>query len=127
MGPVSERIRRVCLELAVLEKQLTALASSQAEAASPESIPLHEMIALKTAVDEIRAFLWAYLHGVLQPEAGSAGVPGQSLAQRPLCNPDDLMREKPELRSFFEEVQALATRLVEKHMNNDAPSGEGKD
>jgi hypothetical protein len=67
------------------------------------------MKTLKEAIDESRAFLWSYFQrAAARPALAPEPVPVQEAAPRsPQAKPID---------SFFDEIENLATRIVEKHM-----------
>ena len=115
MDELSERIKRVRQDLAAIERLLNGTSGSLSAPLRESAAPADSLKELKLAVDEMRAFLWAHFSPALQQvdqeifaETGAMAPP---LTRHPV--------PASEIRSFFEEVQNLATMVVERHMNGE--------
>jgi hypothetical protein len=89
---LSERILRVRLDLAAIEELLSGSLSRNYPKIHESDTPLEGIKSLKLQVDQMRSFLWAYKRSVEQADQKAA-------------------------KSFFDEVQSMATLAVERHMN----------
>jgi hypothetical protein len=112
---LANRVRRVCEDLASIEEQLSLTTTKQPPGSVPEGNTLAEdMKTLKDAIDETRAFLWSYFQSTAAPisEASAELTLGQETA-----SPGAELPTTKIIDSFFEEIESLATRIVEKHMS----------
>jgi len=115
---LSNRVRRVCEDLATIGQHINSTNQSVDLAAGTDAALTEEMKALKGAIDETRAALWAYFQRTQPgPEQTFPANPPQKTAAVVSAGANEV-RQKEELSSFFEEIQMLATRIVEKHMNS---------
>ncbi len=118
MEDLCGRIQRVRQDLAAIEEQLNWAAPRRPEAAGPENAVIDGVRELKAAVDEMRVFLWSYFEHLTQSDR-ELPLPDPLMATATLEQVDPAAPPPPcEIHSFFEDVQSLATRLVERHMNN---------
>jgi hypothetical protein len=110
---LSNRVRRICEDLAVIEKQLDSTAEPHPDVIPAADILAQDMKTLKEAIDETRAFLWSYFQRTAAegPARPPEPVPVQEAAPRNVGLP-----QAEPIDSFFEEIENLATRIVEKHM-----------
>jgi hypothetical protein len=114
---LSNRVRRVCQELATIEQQISSTDQLSIAAVEADAALTEEMKALKGAIDETRAALWSYFQRTQPgPEQSFPTRFPQKIALPVSANAGEV-RQKEELCSFFDEIQMLATRIVEKHMN----------
>jgi hypothetical protein len=117
---LTNRVRRVCQDLATIEEQLSLTAKQQAGLDPVTDVLAEDMKALKDAIDETRAFLWSYFQSTALPS--SERPPELSSGQEAVPPKVELSASRT-IDSFFEEIQSLATRIVEKHMSRkDGPS-----
>jgi len=119
---LTNRVRRVCQDLACIEEQLSSKAKPDNEGVPGEAVPPEDMKALRVAIDETRAFLWSYFQGSASPRPERAQpAPGPEAA----ASPNVELPATRSIDSFFEEIQSLATRIVEKHMSPKDRPAEG--
>lgn len=121
---LSATIRRVTEELQALQSAIQANPLSRDSTGAAQGPDLDAVQSLKSAVDHMRHFLWAYL------ETAAAGENSQQF-ERTLQNvrmerTAELLRalkdqvrggnasQLPAARSFFEEVQDIASRIVDR-------------
>jgi hypothetical protein len=110
---LSNCVRRVCQDLAAIEEQIS---STDSPAAAEDATIAEDMKALKGAIDETRAALWTYFQRTHPDQKPLASAFAQKIPPPAPVGAADL-RQKEELCSFFDEIQMLATRIVEKHMS----------
>jgi hypothetical protein len=113
MDDLSARVRHIRRELRAIAEQLNQAAPEVTHASLiPEPTVAEDLLALKAAVDEMRAFLWAYFEAARQAQVSAEQ--GTQPANLDLTEHSD--PEEASKTSFFEKVQSLATTVVEKHM-----------
>jgi hypothetical protein len=113
MDDLTARVRRVRRELGAIAEQLNRAAPEVTHAnVIPEPAVAEDLLALKAAVDEMRAFLWAYFEAARQAQV-SAEQGTQPANLDPTEHSD---ADEASDASFFDKVQSLATTVVEKHM-----------
>ncbi len=125
VGDVTARIRRVTDDLRALQEQLDVAAH---QAAAQRDKVLDELVDgdllndLKSAVDNVRHFLWAYIEATTQnPEDLKSAIQGYRMQRvtemlrvlREHESPD--MHNIPEARSFFEEINNITHATVERY------------
>jgi predicted RecB family endonuclease len=133
VGDVTTRIRRVTDDLRILQEQLD-LAAHQAQAQRDkvldELVDGDLMNDLKSAVDNVRHFLWAYIEATTQnPDDLKSAIQGYRMQRvtemlrvlREHESPE--MHNIPEARSFFEEINSIAHATVERY--NKSEKGDG--
>jgi hypothetical protein len=113
MDDLSARVRHVRQELGAIAEQLNRAAPEVTHAnLIPEPEVAEDLLALKAAIDEMRAFLWAYFEAARQSQiSAEQGTVPANLDLSEHSDPEEACEG-----SFFEKVQSLATTVVEKHM-----------
>ena len=85
---------------------------------------------LKSAVDNVRHFLWAYIEATTQnPEDLKQAIQGYRMQRvtemlrvlREHESPD--MHKIPEAHSFFEEINSIAHKTVERYKDKEKSDG----
>lgn len=132
MGDVTARIRRVTEDLRVVQDELNE-AAHQAQAQRDKV--LDELVGgellndLKSAVDNVRHFLWAYIEATTQnPEDLKSAIQGYRMQRvtemlRVLRDDTPDMSAIPEAHSFFEEINSIAHKTVERYKQNEKGDG----
>ncbi len=142
---IAERIQRVTEDLRTIQAELSGL-STEAHLLEEKHLLVEKLLRpdmladLKTAVDNLRRFLWDYL----DLAAGESGKKGADYALQSyrLQRVTEMLRSLehrtahegfeplPEQYSFFEEIQHIAHDAMEKYgrqqrnqQRNDDPSG----
>ncbi len=118
------RIQRLTLELLSLQEDLASSATIIAEEHPPRD-PDERMAAvegLKSAVDHMRHTLWGWMQSHTSPQEVADSIHTLRMQRvtemlRALKPTVDQPYEDstPEARSFFQEIQAIANRTVDRH------------
>jgi hypothetical protein len=129
VGDVTARIRRVTDDLRALQEQLDVAAHqarAQRDKVLDELVDGDLLNDLKSAVDNVRHFLWAYIEATTQnPDELKNAIQGYRMQRvtemlrvlREHDGPD--MHDIPEARSFFEEINNIAHATVERYKDKE--------
>lgn len=123
------RLTRLCFDLAQLEYELKQAARQND--GQPVEICKEEVLnEAKSAVDRIRHLLWPYVAAAATRAAGLDEVLQKYRMERITTMLHELsdrvaeprMAAMPEARSFFSNIQEIATTAVEKHLDRASRS-----
>jgi hypothetical protein len=135
LSDITARIRRVTEDLQVLHRYLDAAARDATERTEvvDEVLDGGLMNDLKAAVDNVRHFLWSYIEATTQDPADlRSALQGYRMQRvtemlRVLRENDSELGRSPLAHSFFEEINSIADRAIERYNPADAkPKGAGK-
>lgn len=125
---ITRRIRRVTEDLQVIQEELGSAAV--VEPGGEPARLLDELLEkdlindFKSAVDHMRQFLWSYIDAVCRKEGRNVDYTLQAFRMQRVTEMLRILRERvelpqimklPEAHSFFEEIQATADTVVERH------------
>lgn len=132
VGDVTTRIRRVTDDLRVLQTELDLAAhqvQAQRDKVLDELVDGDLLNDLKSAVDNVRHFLWAYIEATTQNPADlKSAIQGYRMQRvtemlRVLRDDAPDMTSIPEAHSFFEEINSIAHATVERYKKDDKSDG----
>lgn len=127
MDDITKRIERVTGDLRAIQQELDAPAGKPA---SPQQSELVDQLVggdllkdLKSAVDQMRHFLWAYIDATSREGDTDLRAAIQAYRMQRVTEMLKMLREVdepplaaiPESRSFFEEINAIAHATIERY------------
>ena len=124
MQDLQARLTRLCFDLAQLEYELKKVA--QQNDGQPVEICNEQVLdEAKSAVDRIRHLLWPYVEAAAKRAAGLDEALQKYRMERITTMLQELtdrvseprLAAMPEARSFFSNIQEIATNAVEKHLD----------
>ena len=137
---ISQRIRRVTEDLRAIQEELNRAASLDPE--RPErSRLLNELVTLelladfRSAIDHLRAFLWAYVEAATGKSGGSVDSALQAVRIQRATELLRMLRQQltaqnsspvPEVHTLFEEISALAHTAYDRHVSAAPPQSSGE-